>query len=139
MKKKAQDLLLKYSLRKTSCRISVLTLLMEHTYALAHADLEKHLGTDYDRVTLYRTLHAFKEQGLVHSITDLNGTIKYALCREACSMLKHQHDHVHFSCTQCGQTYCLDEVQLEPVNLPEGYLANEVQFSIQGICRLCNL
>ncbi|MBW7465881.1 Fur family ferric uptake transcriptional regulator [Pontibacter aydingkolensis] len=138
MKRKAQDLLLKYKLRKTSCRVSVLELLMLHNHALAHADLEKQLGTDYDRVTLYRTLYAFKEQGLVHSITDLNGVMKYALCREACSHLEHQHDHIHFSCCKCGQTYCLDEVRLGPVVLPDGYLVSDVQFSVQGICKLCN-
>lgn len=138
IRRKAQELLLKYGLRKTSCRVSVLELLMQYNHALAHADLEKHLGSDYDRVTLYRTLYAFKEQGLVHSITDLNGIIKYALCREACNNLQHQHDHVHFNCCKCGQTYCLNEVRLGPVCLPDGYLASDVQFSVQGICKVCN-
>ncbi|MBC5992783.1 transcriptional repressor [Pontibacter sp. SD6] len=138
IRRKAQELLLKYGLRKTSCRVSVLELLMHYNYALAHADLEKQLGSDYDRVTLYRTLYSFKEQGLVHSITDLNGIIKYALCREACSNLQHQHDHVHFSCCKCGQTYCLNEVRLGPISLPEGYSASDVQFSVQGICKACN-
>lgn len=138
-RKKAQDLLLKYGLRKTSCRVSVLELLMQHNHALAHADLEKHLGSDYDRVTLYRTLYSFKEQGLVHSITDLNGIMKYALCRdEVCSHQQHQHDHVHFSCCKCNQTFCLDEVRMGPLVLPEGYQANEVQFSVQGVCKACN-
>lgn len=138
LRRKAQELLLKYGLRKTGCRLSVLELLLQHNFALAHADLEKHLGTSYDRVTLYRTLHAFKEQGLVHSITDLNGVMKYALCREACSHLQHQHDHIHFSCNKCGQTYCLNEVRLEPLSLPEGYQATDVQFSVQGVCKLCS-
>lgn len=139
LRRKAQDLLLKYGLRKTSCRVSVLALLMQHNYALAHADLEKQLGSDYDRVTLYRTLYAFKEQGLVHSITDRNGIMKYALCRDVCNHLQHQHDHVHFCCCKCGQTYCLDEVRLGPIILPEGYLAGDVQFSVQGICKQCNV
>ena len=138
LRKYAQLLLPKYGLRKTSCRVSVLELLMQNEYALAHTDLEKQLGNEYDRVTLYRTLHSFKEQGLVHSITDINGIVKYAMCREACNNLQHQHDHVHFSCNSCNQTYCLDELRLQPFALPQGYIVNDVQFTVQGICKSCN-
>jgi Fur family transcriptional regulator, ferric uptake regulator len=138
LRRHAQHLLLKYGLRKTSCRVSVLEVFMQNEHALAHTDLEKQLGSDYDRVTLYRTLTSFKEQGLVHSIIDVNGVMKYAMCREACDHLHHQHDHIHFSCSSCKQTYCLNEVHLQPFFLPEGYIASEVQFSVQGICKVCS-
>ncbi|MFD2512991.1 Fur family transcriptional regulator [Pontibacter locisalis] len=138
LRKQAQDLLLKFNLRKTGCRIDVLELFLQNHFALSHSDLEKLLGDDYDRVTLYRTLHSFKEQGLVHSINDVSGSVKYALCREVCSNHQHHDNHLHFNCTRCGQTFCLDEVVIPATVLPEGYQIDSLHFSAQGICKSCN-
>jgi Fur family transcriptional regulator, ferric uptake regulator len=138
-RKQAQALLLRYGLRKTSCRTDVLKLFMQHDYALSHADLERKLDDEYDRVTLYRTLYSFKEQGLIHSIHDTNGIAKYALCKEACTLHKHQDNHVHFTCNQCGQTYCLNEVHIPVTVLPDGYNIESLHFSAKGVCQACNI
>ena len=114
-----------------------LALLLQNKSALAHSDFEKQLGNKYDRVTLYRTLHSFEEKGLVHSIHDVSGAVKYALCQEACNEHQHHDNHMHFSCTACGQTFCLNEVNVPALPLPEGYKAESLHFSAQGICNAC--
>lgn len=134
---KTKELLQQYALRKTSCRLDVLALLLNNKSALAHSDIEKLLGDKYDRVTLYRTLHSFEEKGLAHSINDVSGAVKYALCQEACSHQQHHDNHMHFNCTTCGQTFCLNEVHIPSLDLPSGYKVHSLHFSAQGVCRTC--
>ncbi|MCC9137113.1 Fur family transcriptional regulator [Pontibacter silvestris] len=134
---KAQELLSEYGLRKTGCRLDVLELFLANQYALAHSDIERMFGDRYDRVTIYRTLHSFEEKGLLHSINDVSGAIKYALCQEACSQHQHHDNHIHFNCTTCGQTFCLNEVLIPHLALPIGYQVNALHFSAQGVCKAC--
>lgn len=139
LRKQAQDLLLKFGLRKTGCRLKVLELMLQNLFALSHSDLEKLIGEDYDRVTLYRTLYSFKERGLVHSINDVSGAVKYALCKEACSTHQHHDNHLHFNCSRCGQTFCLNEVLIPATALPDGYQIESLHFSAQGVCKHCSM
>ncbi|MCC9167760.1 Fur family transcriptional regulator [Pontibacter harenae] len=137
-KAEVKAILEKYGLRKTNCRLDVLQLLLSKKHALAHADIEEALGDRYDRVTLYRTLYTFEEKGLLHGINDSSGAAKYALCHESCDEHQHQDNHIHFSCTTCGQTYCINEVQIPKIQLPKGYKAASLQFTAQGICKNCS-
>lgn len=134
---KTKELLQQYALRKTSCRLEVLALLLHNKSALAHSDIEKQLGDKYDRVTLYRTLHSFEKKGLVHSINDGSGAVKYALCQEACNNQQHHDNHMHFNCTACGQTFCLNEVNIPSFSLPSGYKVASLHFSAHGVCSTC--
>ncbi|WP_276497621.1 Fur family transcriptional regulator [Pontibacter litorisediminis] len=136
---KAQALLEGYGLRKTGCRLEVLHQFLEHDFALSHADLEKVLGHTYDRVTIYRTLYSFEEKGLIHSINDVSGAVKFAICKDdTCSQDKHQENHIHFNCNTCGQTFCLNEVGIPRLTLPNGYTADRLHFSAEGVCKGCS-
>jgi Fur family transcriptional regulator, ferric uptake regulator len=135
---KLHQILHTYGLRKTKCRADVLSLFLDNKHALAHAAIEQQVGKQYDRVTLYRTLHSFEEKGLLHSINDGSGAVKYALCQEACSQHQHHDNHIHFNCTACSQTYCLNEVHIPTLRMPEGYQVREMHFSAQGICDKCS-
>jgi Fur family ferric uptake transcriptional regulator len=81
-------------------------------------------------------LKTFFDRGLIHKVLDDGGSLKYALCTEACSQSAHRHEHVHFKCSRCGQTNCL-EVDIPRVRLPKGYVAGEVNLLIQGTCPNC--
>lgn len=126
-----------HGLRKTKCRVEVLQLFTERHHALAHAAIEKLLAAQFDRVTLYRTLRTFELCGLLHSIPSTDGTTRYALCRQACTRQSHQHDHIHFSCSTCGHTYCLNEVYVPTLHMPAGYQVQEFRFCVQGVCAKC--
>lgn len=136
---RVQQLLLDYGLRKTGCRQEVLRQLLLNSCALSHADLEKLIGDRYDRVTIYRTLYSFEEKGLIHSINDVSGAVKFALCQqESCAKQHHHDNHIHFSCTTCGQTFCLNDTNIPPIALPQGYQVEQLHFSAQGICKSCS-
>ena len=127
-----------FDLRRTSSREEVLDLFLKSDHALSHGDLEQGLGSDHDRVTIYRTLKTFLDKGLIHKVLDDEGGTKYALCRLTCGKGDHHHDHVHFKCELCGQTTCLDHVQIPSISLPAGYQRQEVNLLIQGTCSICN-
>jgi Fur family transcriptional regulator, ferric uptake regulator len=137
MKNVSNRLLKSFRLRSTPTRQEILHLFLKKDYALSHGDIESEIAEDIDRVTVYRTLKTFSDRGLIHKVLDDGGGLKYALCSEACSATQHRHEHVHFKCTQCGQTNCL-EVEIPAVKLPKGYQPKEVNVLIQGTCQNCS-
>ena len=130
-------LLKNFRLRSTPSRQEILHLFLRKDYALSHGDIEKEIRNDLDRVTVYRTLKTFLDRGLIHKVLDDEGSLKYALCNEACATGGHHHNHVHFKCIQCGQTNCLD-VEIPSVKLPKGYKPSELNLLIQGVCDNCS-
>ncbi len=132
-----QNTLKSHKLRTTACREQVLEVLMNKNSALSHGDIEQELQSDFDRVTIYRTLKSFLEKGIIHKVLDDEG-LRYALCKDNCSEEHHRHDHVHFKCTSCGETNCIQDVVVPPLALPAGYESHDVNLLIQGICPACH-
>jgi Fur family ferric uptake transcriptional regulator len=132
-----RETLKEHHLRTTTCREDVLSAFIARKTALSHGDLESTLGENYDRVTIYRTLKTFLEKGIIHKVLDDEG-LRYALCSDHCSDDKHQHDHVHFKCNQCGQTNCLENIHIPSIALPKGYKPGVFNLLIQGTCPACN-
>jgi Fur family transcriptional regulator, ferric uptake regulator len=132
-----RETLKEHHLRTTTCREDVLSAFINKKNALSHGDLESTLGENYDRVTIYRTLKTFLEKGIIHKVLDDEG-LRYALCSDHCSDDKHQHDHVHFKCNQCGQTNCIENLHIPAVSLPAGYKPTAFNLLIQGTCPACN-
>ena len=128
-----------FELRATPCRTAVLAVLQKVDFAQSQFDIEQAIGSQFDRVTVYRTLKSFLAQGLIHKVLDDIGGTKYALCKELCHNHdhSHQHDHVHFKCNQCGQTTCLEDVHIPKINLPEGFSKEGSNLLIQGVCGNC--
>ncbi len=138
MQNDIKNILKEYDLRNTSCREEILDIFLQKNFALSHSDIEANVHEDFDRVTVYRTLKTFLDKGLIHKVLDDEGVTKYALCKEKCSHTEHHHEHVHFKCTECGQTNCLDNVQIPVIALPNGYNLKETSLLMQGICKICN-
>jgi len=124
------------NIKPTAMRELVLKVLSEQKAAISLADLEQKFEK-VDKVTLYRTLKTFEDNKLIHSIDDGTGSIKYALCREACQC--HPEDlHVHFFCTKCKQTYCLNDIPVPSVNLPVHFTLENINMVVKGICSSCH-
>lgn len=134
-----KDLLKRFDLRKTPTRTQILELYLQHDYALAHRDIEDALSTQFDRVTIYRTLHAFEEKGLIHRVYDGSSAIKYAICGVSCSADEHDHNHVHFTCTTCQKTYCLEHTDVPKIKLPQDFEADDVFLFARGTCEHCKV
>jgi Fur family ferric uptake transcriptional regulator len=131
------ELLKSHNLKCTDARLAVLELISQSKGAVPYHELEEAVIETADRVTLYRILKTFEEKGLLHKTIDHKGTSKYALCHHTCNEEKHAHDHVHFNCTVCNETECLEQVAAPAVKLPRGYKIQEINLSINGVCKLC--
>lgn len=131
------DILKNTGLRVTETRQVILERFREKTTAISQSDMESELGEDMDRVTVYRTLKTFVEKGIIHKILDDKGGVKYALCKEQCHPGHHHHDHLHFKCSVCQETSCLEKHLIPEISLPEGYRKEEVNILVQGVCPNC--
>lgn len=140
METKSRKAILKeHKLRVTDCRLDVLELFVKSDHALSQKDLEDHL-TAYDRVTLFRTLNAFMQHGILHKIPNESGNALFGICYKTCSPKAHHHDHVHFKCKACGQLECIEEpVKLTSFSLPKDYYAEDIDVIVKGLCSSCRL
>jgi len=134
-----ETLLKRNHLSITDSRMKILELFVNRHGALNHATIEKNVGAGMDRVTIYRTLQAFVDKGILHTIPTNDNSIRYALCKEdTCTAGQHHDNHVHFICTICSDTTCLDHTTIPDVKLPEGFLAQQFEMVIKGVCNQCN-
>jgi Fur family ferric uptake transcriptional regulator len=136
MDRRAENILRKNRLSVTGSRMKILRLFLSHPGAMAHHDIEYGAGEKFDRVTVYRTLQTFVEKGIIHTIPTADNSVQYALCREDCSD-GHRDHHIHFVCTRCHNTYCLDDIVTPEIKLPKGYSAGHVEVVVDGICKNC--
>jgi Fur family ferric uptake transcriptional regulator len=132
-----KDILKRNNLSVTGSREKILGLFLDQEGALAHGDIEKRAGEKFDRVTIYRTLQTFVEKGIIHSIPTADNSIRYALCKDDCKEGHHHDHHVHFVCTNCNTTYCLDDVVTPELRLPKGYTSTHIEVVAEGICKNC--
>lgn len=120
--------------RNTPSKQAVLNILTASKTALSQEDIEQEVKGTMDRVTVYRVLNSFCEDGYVHRILSDDGKHYFAICLN-CKEHQHKHDHFHFRCLKCQKVECLkEEVQ---VKIPEGYLLQNVNCLLTGYCRNC--
>jgi Fur family ferric uptake transcriptional regulator len=137
MKDMATDLLRRNHLSVTDSRCTILHLFLENNKgALRHSDIERGIPA-LDRVTIYRTLQAFSEKGIIHSIPSVDGAVRYALCHNSCEEGHHHDDHIHFVCLICGSTQCIEDVHVPTISLPIGYHPKQVEMVVTGVCNKC--
>lgn len=132
-----QHILKENKLSITEPRVRILQVFKNATGALSHADIEKAMQPELDRVTIYRTLQSFVEKGLIHIIPTDDNSIRYATCKGDCHGGHHQDNHVHFICEKCGKTFCLDQVHVPNVSLPPHFLGRDVEMIVKGTCEHC--
>ena len=129
-----KKILKSHKLRVTEGRIDVLEFFLRQNKTLSFRDLEEEFK-DSDRVTLYRTLNSFTENGLIHKIPDDSGFATYGLCHDTCDANDHAHDHMHFKCNACGTIECLEQ-NIPEVKIP-GYTVTEANLILKGTCKNC--
>lgn len=137
MIKELEGNLKRHHIKPTAMRLLVLEYLMEKETAISLTDLYETFVKS-DRTTLYRTLKAFKKNGLVHTIDDGTSVPKYALCTDACDIEEHNDAHIHFHCDNCGKTYCLPTFRIPGFKLPKNFSKKEVNLVVKGKCAACN-
>ncbi|APQ18639.1 Fur family transcriptional regulator [Maribacter hydrothermalis] len=125
------------SIRPTAMRILIYKFMAGKNRAVSLTDIENAFEKA-ERTTLYRTLKTFEEKGIVHQIDDGTNISKFALCQPGCNCDIDQDLHLHFHCSHCDKTICLTEHKIPHINLPKGYLAEDANLVIKGICDSCS-
>ncbi|GGF44611.1 transcriptional repressor [Echinicola marina] len=129
--------LVMHKIKPTAMRLLVLEYLLDREAAVGLTELYRAFEKS-DRTTLYRTLKVFEENRMVHSIDDGTGVPKYALCEDGCKCEIERDLHLHFHCSVCDETVCLTNHKIPKINLPEGYIAENSDFVVTGICKKCS-
>ena len=139
IEEKLTELLRAAGLKRTPIRVAVLKHLAEINHAVSQADLETIFENRENRVTIYRVLRDLEEKGLTHRVFDMAGTTKFALCNHAnCTSHKHQDEHLHFNCRVCNHVFCIENIKIPFINMPEGFEIESLNLTVQGICKNCN-
>lgn len=130
-----EHLLEHHRVKPTANRLLIVRALEAAGRPLSLMELEAQLDT-IDKSNVFRALTAFREAHLVHVLEDTGGGVRYELCH---SHHQDQDDdvHVHFYCTRCHKTYCLEDTPVPPVTVPEGYVPESVSYLVKGICPAC--
>ena len=128
-------LMQEHGVKPTANRILILRALLGAGRPLSMTEIETLLES-VDKSIISRTLSAFREARLLHVLADGSESIRYEVCH--CASEDEDTDrHVHFHCTRCGRTFCLEEIPVPAVSLPAGYSADHVNFVVEGICPSC--
>ena len=130
-----EELFAQHGVKLTANRLLIAQALEEAGRPLSMTELEDRLET-IDKSNVFRALTAFRDAHLVHVLEDTGDGVRYELC------LSHHDDedddvHVHFYCIKCHRTFCLHEVPVPPVTVPEGYEPESVSYLVKGICPEC--
>lgn len=132
-----EELLRHHGLRATALRLDLLRVLRASERALTQQELEAMLKVEADRVSIFRSLNAFEEAGVVHRVLDGRGTSCFARCGTSCGHGHHNDTHAHFHCNDCGHVYCLEPVELPTVSLPRGFKLAKSHLELDGTCKAC--
>lgn len=119
----------------TAARIIIFRTLVEAAHPLSMLEIGDVLET-VDKSVISRTLAVFRENHLVHVLEDGSDSTRYEICTSSDHSI-HDDSHVHFHCEECGRTFCLDDVPVPEMPLPEGFEAHYANFMIKGICKEC--
>jgi len=73
----------------------------------------------------------------IHKVPDANNVSKYALCPEECSKNAHQHNHIHFICNICNNTFCIDKIKVPAIKDIIGFRVKSSKLILEGECPDC--
>lgn len=130
------QLLQNAGIKPTAARELILRTLAENHRPLSMGEIADTLET-VDVSVISRSLALFREHHLIHVIEDGSDSTRYELCHHT----DEQRDddvHVHFHCEKCGKTYCLENLPVPAVPLPDGFEAGFVNYMIKGLCPDCS-
>ena len=122
--------------RVTAVRLMIWQQIRHHLQGVfSLADLETLLPT-VDRSTLFRALTVFNDAHLLHNVDDGSGSQKYCVCH--LDDTRQCQGHIHLTCRKCHRTFCLTNVKIPPAPLPEGFVQEETEYVVKGICKECS-
>ncbi|MDR0185199.1 transcriptional repressor [Prevotella brunnea] len=131
-----EELLTRHGIKPTANRMIIAEALAMENYPLSMKELEVKLQT-IDKSSIFRCLVLFRKHHLVHQVEDGNDIVRYELCMSE-NHLRDEDLHVHFYCEHCRHTYCLSEISVPQLQLPNGFEQTGVNFMVKGYCPKCS-
>lgn len=128
-------LLTECDIRPTAVRMLVARTLIDAEHPLSLAEVEESLDTA-PKSTIFRALTLFLQHGLIHSIEDGSGSLKYEFHHRSGSHTPNDM-HIHFYCEKCQRTYCLRNINIPTIELPAGFSMRTVNYIVKGVCEKC--
>lgn len=132
----AEAILSRAGLKRTPGRIAMINLLLCTPHPLSQQEIANRLEeVRINGVSIYRSLHAFLQNGIVHRVEGGDRIWRFAIC--GCG--SRGHCHPHFICSRCGKVECLSGFRMpEPENLHPGYIVEEQEVYLRGRCAGCS-
>lgn len=122
-------------LKATSKRMEVLQTIAEYGSAMPYSELQKSLQ-NFDRVTLYRNINTLMDKGVIHKASTRGQETYYAICSHHCTSEHHNHQHIHFKCTNCKEVSCMEIDDHISIQIPNVQVQN-IEIEASGICENC--
>lgn len=129
------ELMQEHGIKPTANRILILKALLQAGRPLSQTEIETALES-VDKSIISRTLGTFREHHLLHTVSSEDG-VRYEVCH--CAEEEEDSDrHVHFHCEVCGRTFCLEDLPVPAVQLPDGFSVENVEYMAHGVCPDCS-
>ena len=130
---KSRFILSKHGISRTKFRIMLLSLFFASKKSLLIEDILQYFNYSINKVTVYRSLESFEKKGLIHKVPDRNNFKRYSLCKkEESSMVSDTHNHGHFICYSCNQTFCIEDVKSPDITYLKGFDIKELRLILEG-------
>ena len=136
LKKEAEKILRTGNLNHTKAQVLIMQELLRANSPLSREELSEKLGHNSpDKATIYRITERLCAKNLVHKVYLRGRAWKYEL---ALNCMEKQC-HPHFTCTNCGETFCLTGLFLPLIKgLKKGFVVHRQQVRIEGLCSSCS-
>ena len=133
-----REILSKYGISNTQFRIDLLSLFFNCKSSLTTVEILKKFNRNINKVTIYRALKSFESKGLIHLVPDKNNLRKYSLCNlDTYTPNTHNHQHAHFICYSCDQTFCLEDSKIENFISKSIHEVKNYNLVLEGFCSNC--
>lgn len=131
----AEHILAGSGLTITQPRLLILNLFLNNSHAISNVDIEKKLGHQINRVSVYRIVQSFIEANIIHSIVHNGTQMLYALSTSFNADVTDTHGH--FTCTLCELTFCVHDIE---TSIPKSIKGNKIlkkEILYYGTCKKC--
>jgi len=136
LKKEARKILKAGNLNHTKAQVLIMQELLKAKSPLSRDELSRNLGRNSpDKATIYRITERLCAKDMVHKVYIRGRAWKYELSQNC----MEKQCHPHFTCTNCGETFCLTGLFLPLIKgLKKGFVVHKQLVRIEGLCSSCS-
>lgn len=135
IRKTCESVLGSAGLRRTRPRIAILSALLKAGRPITQEQIAQTLSSKApNKVTIYRTLETLVEANVVHKAYLQEKAWHFELARNC----TESQCHPHFTCADCGSTFCMTELNMPMAQSPhKGFIIQHQQVRLEGLCPGC--